>query len=116
MLYYIELDRDRDFLDVHETKNIHTMCVELSINWNDVNAYLNGTDEEVKRLSCGVPMPFIKRKKGKIINMWLISYHREIIDMRNTRYISREVYNDIEFINSYSITDRGGLKCQRSSN
>ena len=113
MLYYIELDKNKEFLEVHETKNIYTLCLELKVNWNDVNTYLNGTDEEVKRLRCGVPMPFVRRKNSK---MWLISYHREIIDMRNSRYISREVYNDIEFINSYNLTDRGGLKCQRSSN
>jgi len=97
MLYYLELDKNKEFLEVKEAPNIHNLSKALKIAWGDLNYYLNGNDHPVKWLPCGQIMPFIKRN-GK---MYRISYYDKIINMENYSFMSREVYKDIEFMNQY---------------
>ena len=52
-------------------------------------------------------MPFIKKK-----SLYLISYHKEILEDRNYRYMSFNVINELAFRDEFSTitvtTNRGG--------
>jgi len=97
MLYYMELDKDKEFLEIHEVKNLDHLSRELKIAWGDLNYYLNGDDHPVEILPCGVKMPFVM-KSGKL---YMISYYDKIINGLNYSYMSRKVYNDVDFMNEF---------------
>lgn len=94
MLYYVKIDKDKDVLEVMESKNIHNLAKELKMSWGDLNYYLNGDDKEVQWLPCGIIMPLIKRNG----DMYLVSYLKGWIEMKNYNGMSKKVYNDINNI------------------
>ena len=98
MLYYMELDRDKEFLEIHEVKNIYALVKITKINWKTIDDYLNGTDVYRPRLVCGLPKPLIKKIKRKL---YMVSYFKEIMNMRNSRYMSRVVMDELDFKNQF---------------
>lgn len=110
MLYYVELDKEKEFLEIHEAKNIHNLSKDIKVSWGNLDYYLNGTDRPVQWLPCGSTMPFIKNN-GKL---YRISYYKQIIEKENYRYMSRKVYADLEFMNQFGTvkptSNRGEVK------
>lgn len=95
MIYYIELDKDKEFLEVHEVKNLHNLSRELKISWGYLNYYLN--DYSCESLPYGLPMPYIKNNN----KMFVISKYKEIIDNKNRSYVSKEIIDALMFMNQF---------------
>ncbi len=95
MIYYMELDKDKEYLEIHEVKNIHNLSLIMKASWGDIKYFLE--EYECDILPCGKSIPFIK-KGGK---MWFISDSREYLQINNTRYMSKEVYDDLMFRNQF---------------
>lgn len=91
MLYYVKLEKNQDVLDIQESPSINNLAKRLKMSWGDLNYYLNGTDREVKWLPCGIIMPLIKRNG----NIYLISYLKGWIEMKNYPGMSNDIINDI---------------------
>jgi len=92
MLYYMELDPSKEFLEINEVKNIDRLSKIMKVSWGDLNYYLNGDDKPVERLPSGMIVPFIKRN-GKV---YIISYFKEIIEGKNYSYMSRNILKEVE--------------------
>lgn len=95
----MELDESKELLEIKQVKNLHKLSKIIKSSWGDLNDYLNGGNRERRYLNCGVPMPFIKRG---LKHIYLISENEEWIKMKNRRYISREIMEDLRFIGKYT--------------
>ena len=98
MLYYIKLDPESDTLEVNEVKNIHQLSKATKISWAEIDTFLNGTSEPVEWLGqCSIPFPYIK-KSG---DMYYFSYYKSIIEKRNYENMSRDVINELIYMNDF---------------
>lgn len=95
MLYYVKLDRKKEFLEIKSVKNIHQLTKEIKINWVNIKEYLEVRSEI---LNCGVRMPFIKKQNKE---MYLISEVKGYLELKNWSYMSRDVLREIGFIESF---------------
>jgi len=95
MIYYMKLEKDKELLEIKEAKSIHQLSNIMHVAWGDIKFYLD--DMPSQRLNCGIPMPFIK----KDMSMYLISYHKELMEYRNRKFMSYEVYNDLEYMDRF---------------
>lgn len=96
-LYYMEVDKNKEYLEIHEAKNIRDLSSKLKISGGDLKEYLHGNDEMIKKLDCGITMPFIKRNR----KMYMISYYKDYLELKNTPYISKKIVKDISYMNSF---------------
>lgn len=94
-LFYVKLDRSKQFLEIKEARNIHHLSKTLKLGFDTIKNYLNGSAEI---LNCGVKMPLISSRSKDV---YLISEYRDWIEMKNYSYMSREVIDDIAFRMSY---------------
>lgn len=97
MLYYMKVDKGKEYLDIIEVTSIDKLSKELKVSWGDLNDYLNNNGD-AQWLSCGIRMPFIK---NNFKDIYIISTSKEWIEYKNTRYLSIEIMNDLIELSKY---------------
>ena len=96
MLYYVELEKEKELLEIKEASSIDELSRLLKTSWGNINEYLNGDSYPTVKLDAGVNIPFIQKK-----SLYLISYYKEIIEDRNYRYMSLNVINELMFMDKF---------------
>jgi len=106
MLYYVELDETKEFLEIHEVKNIHNLSKQLKVAWGYLDYYLSDNYSDPN----GRSMPFIKKsikKVGsinkKVLKIYLISHIKQWIEMKNTRFMSKNIMDELRTIATFGI-------------
>lgn len=98
MIYYAQINKENEYYEIKIAKNLHNLSKEIKAEWGLLNEFIYGNNIKQEMLQCGVSFPFIKNG-GKI---WLISAVEGYLEYNNTRWMSRDIWDELIYINQFN--------------